>query len=177
VPLVPDPVRIRCQAGRNQADSRSCGRGAARAGGHSVVGADCQHIAHLALADAAAQLTAAVDFVAGYEGGADPQRLRMFQEGGSQLRLGGEQYLLRHAGQLAVLLIRHSRSCSATGTLELPRLRPRSRNIITADCGTACGPDIREYAQYGICYRSRQVRALLQHERTCPSAAGLRRDP
>ena len=53
----------------------------------------------------AAQLTAAVYFVAGHEGGADPQRLRMFQEGGSQLRLGGEQYLLRHAGQLAVLLI------------------------------------------------------------------------
>ena len=53
----------------------------------------------------AAQLTAAVYLVSGHEGGADPQRLRMFQEGGSQLRLGGEQYLLRHAGQLAVPLI------------------------------------------------------------------------
>ena len=29
----------------------------------------------------------------------------MFQEGGSQLRPGGEQHLLRHAGQLAVPLI------------------------------------------------------------------------
>ena len=38
-----------------------------------VVGADRQHVAHPALADAAAQLTAAVDFIAGHEGGADPQ--------------------------------------------------------------------------------------------------------
>jgi hypothetical protein len=29
----------------------------------------------------------------------------MFQEGGSQVRLGGEQHLLRNPGQLAVLLI------------------------------------------------------------------------
>jgi hypothetical protein len=92
-------------AGGDQAGSRSCGRGAARTGGHPVVSADCQHIAHPALADAPAQLTSAVYFVAGHEGGADPQRLRMFQEGGSQLRLGGEQYFLRDAGQLAVLLI------------------------------------------------------------------------
>ena len=33
----------------------------------------------------------------------------MFQEGGSQLRLGGEQHLLRHAGQLTVLLISRAR--------------------------------------------------------------------
>ena len=70
-----------------------------------MVGADCQQIAHPALADAAAQLTSAVYYVAGHEGGADPQRLRMFQQGGSQLRLGSEHHLLRHADQLAVLLI------------------------------------------------------------------------
>ena len=70
-----------------------------------MVGADRHHIAHPALADAAAQLTAAVHFVACHEGGADPQGVRAFDQGASQLRLGGEHHLLRDAGQLAVLLI------------------------------------------------------------------------
>ena len=92
-------------AGGDQAGRPGRGHGAARAGGDSVVGADRQHIAHPALADAAAQLTAAVDFIAGHEGGADPQRVRAVQQVAGQLRLGGEHHLLRHAGQLAVLLI------------------------------------------------------------------------
>jgi hypothetical protein len=71
-----------------------------------VVGADRHHIAHRALADAAAQLAAAVHFIAGHEGSADPQRLRAAQQAAAQLRLGGEHHLLRDAGQLTVLLIR-----------------------------------------------------------------------
>ena len=70
-----------------------------------MVGADRHHIAHPALADAAAQLTSAVDFIACHEAGADVQGLRAVQQGAGQLRLGGEHHLLRHAGQLAVLLI------------------------------------------------------------------------
>ena len=70
-----------------------------------MVSADRHHIAHLALADAAAQLTAAVYFIARHEGGADPQGVRAVQQGAGQLRLGGEHHLLRDAGQLAVLLI------------------------------------------------------------------------
>jgi hypothetical protein len=45
-----------------------------------VVSADRQHIAHPALADALAQLTAAVHFVARHEGGADPGRVRAIQQ-------------------------------------------------------------------------------------------------
>jgi len=45
-----------------------------------VVGADRQHIAHPALADAPAQLTPAVDLIAGHERGTDPQGLRALQE-------------------------------------------------------------------------------------------------
>jgi hypothetical protein len=70
-----------------------------------VVGADRHHIAHPALADAAAQLPTAVHLIAGHEGGADPGRVRAFQQAAGQLRLGGEHHLLQHAGQLAVLLI------------------------------------------------------------------------
>jgi hypothetical protein len=44
-------------------------------------------------------------FIAGDEGGADPRRVRTFQQRVGQLRLGGEHHLLRDAGQLAVLLI------------------------------------------------------------------------
>jgi site-specific DNA recombinase len=92
-------------AGRDHADSGGRGHRAARAGRHHVVGADRHHIAHPALAGAAAQLTPAVDFIAGHERGTDPQALRAVQQGASQLRLGGEHHLLRHAGQLAVLVI------------------------------------------------------------------------
>ena len=81
-----------------------------------MIGADRQHIAHFALVDAPAQLTAAVDFIAGYEGGADPQAVRAVQQGIGQLRLGGEHHLLRDAGQLAVLLI----SGAAFGQVQSP---------------------------------------------------------
>jgi hypothetical protein len=74
-------------------------------GSNGVVGADRQHIAHSALPDAAAQFTAAVHFIADYEGGIDPQSVRAVQQGASQLRLGGEHHVVRDAVQLAVLLI------------------------------------------------------------------------
>jgi site-specific DNA recombinase len=96
-------------AGGNHAGSGGRGHGAARAGRRDVVGADRQHIAHSALADAAAQLTAAIDFIAGHEGGADPESVRAVQQAASQLRLGGEHHLLRDAGQLAVFLISGAR--------------------------------------------------------------------
>jgi tellurite resistance protein len=63
-----------------------------------VVGADRQHIAHPALADAPAQLTAAVHLVSGHEGGADPQGLRVVQQVAGQLGLGSERHLLRDPG-------------------------------------------------------------------------------
>ena len=70
-----------------------------------MVSADRHHIAHPALADAAAQLTAAIYLIACDEGGADPQAVRAVQQGAGQLRLAGEHHLLRDAGQLAVLFI------------------------------------------------------------------------
>ena len=70
-----------------------------------MVGADRQHISRPALADVAAQLAASVHFVGCDEGGADPARVRVFDQAARQLRLGGEQHLLRDAGQLAVFLI------------------------------------------------------------------------
>ena len=92
-------------AGGDQAGRRGCNHGAARADADGVVRADRQHIAHSALADAAAQLTSAVHFIARHEGGADAQGLCAVQQGAGQLRLGGEQHLLRDTGQLAMLLI------------------------------------------------------------------------
>jgi hypothetical protein len=89
----------------NHASSGGGGHGAAGADRNGVVGADRHHIAHPAPADAAAQLTAAVHFIACHEGGADPPRARALQQALGQLRLGGEQHLLRDPGQLAVLLI------------------------------------------------------------------------
>jgi hypothetical protein len=50
-------------------------------------------------------MAAAVHFIAGHEGGADPARVRAFDQAASQVRLAGEHDLLRDAGQLAVLLI------------------------------------------------------------------------
>jgi hypothetical protein len=97
-------VRIRCQAG-DQPGGRGGGHGVARAGGQGVVGADRQHIAHAELADAAAQLPAAIHLIADGEGGADPGRVRAVQQLTGQLRLGGEQHFAGDAGQLAVLLI------------------------------------------------------------------------
>ena len=70
-----------------------------------MVGADRHHITHPASADTTAQLTAAVDLITDRESGADPGRVRTFQQPVGQLRLGGEQHLLRDAGQLAVFLI------------------------------------------------------------------------
>jgi len=92
-------------AGGDQPGGRGGGHGMARAGGEMMVGADRQHIAHAELADAAAQLAAAIHFVSGREGGTDPGRVRAFQQLTGQLRLGGERHLLRDAGQLAVFLI------------------------------------------------------------------------
>jgi site-specific DNA recombinase len=103
-------------AGGNQARCGSRGHGAARADGNSVAGADRHHVAHLALADATAQLAAAVHLIAGHEGGADPQGVRAVQQAARQLRLGGEQHLLRHADQLPVLLI----SGAAFGQVQRP---------------------------------------------------------
>jgi hypothetical protein len=70
-----------------------------------MIGADRHHVAHPELPDAAAQLAAAVYLIADREGGADPARVRAFQQDAGQLRLGGEHHLLRDAGQLAVFLI------------------------------------------------------------------------
>ncbi len=103
-------MRIRCQArAGDHADGASGGHGAARAGHKGGVGADRHHIAHRALADSAAQLTAAVHLIACHEGGADPARVRTSGQAASQLRLAGEHHLLRDAGQLAVLLISRAR--------------------------------------------------------------------
>ena len=90
---------------REHASRAGSGHGAARADADDMVGADRHHIAHPALADAPAQLTAAVDLVTGDKGGADPQAVRAVQQRAGQLRPGGEHHLLRDAGQLAVLLI------------------------------------------------------------------------
>jgi hypothetical protein len=102
--------------GGNQAGRSGGGDGAARAGSNDMVGADRHHIAHPALADAAAQLAAAIHLIAGHEGGADPQGLRAVQQGAGQLRLGGERHLLRHPGQFTVLLI----SSAALGQVQGP---------------------------------------------------------
>jgi site-specific DNA recombinase len=93
----------------NHASGARGGHSAARAGSKGVVGADRHHIAHLALADAAAQLPAAVHLIAGHERGADPGRAGVIQQGAGQLRLGGEHHLVRDVGQLAVFLIRGAR--------------------------------------------------------------------
>ena len=140
--------RTRCASGarrgRESAGSHGRGHGAARAGTDDVVSPDPQHVAHLALADAPAQLAAAVDLVAGHEGGADPQPVRAVQEIAGQLRLGGEQHLLRDPGQLAVLLI----SGAPFGQVQSP-----------ADQGVAAG-----------CGEGQRDRHLAQRDPACGAA-------
>jgi hypothetical protein len=58
-----------------------------------MAGADRHHIAHPASADAAAQLTAAVDLITGGESGADPGRVRAFWQPVGHLRSGHSDWL------------------------------------------------------------------------------------
>jgi hypothetical protein len=62
----------------DHADGRCGNHDAARTGRKGVVGADCHHIAHPALAG--------------------PARVRAFDQAASQLRLTGEHHLLRTPG-------------------------------------------------------------------------------
>src|ERR1700689_3597681 len=101
VGAVPTPIR----AGAPPLDTigrapngRSSGRDAACACAEGVVGAHSHHIAHRALADAAAQLTAAVYLIAGREGGAHPVRAGALHQPAGQLRLAGEHPLPGDAG-------------------------------------------------------------------------------
>ena len=64
----------------DQAGGGFHGEAAAGGQGHRVVGADGQDVAGAALADALAQVTAAVDFVAGDEPGADALVVRVLQQ-------------------------------------------------------------------------------------------------
>jgi hypothetical protein len=68
-----------------------------RADGHDVAGAE--------LADAAPQVKAPVDFVAGGEGGADAAVMRLPEQAAGQFRLGREHDLVRYPGQLTALLV------------------------------------------------------------------------
>ena len=74
-------------AGGDHGHGPGGGHGAARADGHSMVDPDCHHVAHLVLADGAAQLAAAVHFVAGDEGGVDPQGVRAVEQGAASCGL------------------------------------------------------------------------------------------
>ena len=86
------------------------GEAAAGGQGHLVVRANGQDVAGAALPDGAAQVKAAVDFVARDEPGADAPVMRMLQQSPGQFRLGGEHDLVRDPGQLAALLVRGPRS-------------------------------------------------------------------
>jgi hypothetical protein len=70
-----------------------------------VVGADRQHVAGAALADALAQVKAAVDLVSGDEARADAAVVRLLQQIAGQLRLRREHDLVWDSGQLAALLV------------------------------------------------------------------------
>ena len=111
-------------------------------GAPGQVTAQVRHIARPALADAAAQLTAAVHFVACHEGGADPSGVRSFDQAAGQLRLGGGHHLLRDAGQLAVLLISDARFGQVKSTAD--QRMPVAGGVGQGDrhlarCGTAHG--------------------------------------
>jgi NAD(P)-dependent dehydrogenase (short-subunit alcohol dehydrogenase family) len=84
------------------------------AGGDDMVGADRHHIAHPALADTPAQLALAIHFIARHGGGADPGIVGVIQQGAGQLRLGGEEYLLR--GRRAARGAPHRRRSLRAGT-------------------------------------------------------------
>ena len=70
-----------------------------------MVGADGQHVSHAQGADRPAQVTPAVDFVAGHEGSADPALVRSLQQRPGQLRLSREHHLLGYPSQLTVLFV------------------------------------------------------------------------
>ena len=70
-----------------------------------MVRADRQDVAGAAFADAAPQLEAAVDFVAGGEGGADAAVVRVLQQAAGQFRLGREHDFFGYSGQLAALVV------------------------------------------------------------------------
>ncbi len=69
------------------------------------MGADRQHVAGTALADAAAQVKAAVDFVAGDEPRADAAVVSVLEQAAGQFRLGGEHDLAGDSGKLAAFLV------------------------------------------------------------------------
>jgi len=77
----------------------------ARGQGHCAAGADCQDVAGSAFPDALAQVTAAVDFVAGDEPGPDAEVVRVLQQAARELGLGLEDNLVRDSGQLAALFV------------------------------------------------------------------------
>ena len=81
-----------------------------------MIGADGQHVSHAQGADRPAQVTPAVHFVAGHEGGADPALVRAGQQFPGQLRLGREHHLPGYSGQLPVLLVGRAR----LGQVQLP---------------------------------------------------------
>jgi site-specific DNA recombinase len=81
------------------------GQAAAGGQGHRVVGPDREDVAGAACADALSQVTAAVDFVAGDEPGADSLVVRVLQQVVRELRLGLEHDLVGNSGQFAALLV------------------------------------------------------------------------
>ena len=81
--------------------------------GHPAAGGQCHHVVRADRHDVAAATgcgcrgaaPAAVHLIAGDEGGADTAVVGAGQQSAGQLRLGGEHDLIRHAGQLAALLV------------------------------------------------------------------------
>jgi hypothetical protein len=70
-----------------------------------VVGADGQHVPHAQGADRPAQVTPAIHFISGHEGGADPALAGTLQQRPGQLGLGRKHHLPGHSGQLPVLFV------------------------------------------------------------------------
>jgi hypothetical protein len=92
-------------AGFHQAGGVLHGGTAAGRQGDAVVRADGHHVAGAALADAHAQVKAAVHLVAGDEPGADAAVMGVLEQAAGQFRLRGEHDVLGHSGQFAALLI------------------------------------------------------------------------
>ena len=92
-------------AGFHQAGGVLHGEAAAGGQHHRVVRADGQDVAGAALADACAQVKAAVDLVAGDEAGADAAIVSVLQQAVGQLRFRREHDVVRDSGQLAALLV------------------------------------------------------------------------
>jgi hypothetical protein len=81
------------------------GEAAAGGQGHQVIGADGHDVAGATLADALAQVKAAVHLIAGDERGADAEVVSVLQQAVGQLGLGGEHDVVGHSGQFAALLV------------------------------------------------------------------------